>query len=80
MRFMKYYAAPTVFYLSIVALMFWLGYVNGEIAGRRERANECSCGWTQSCPFGPGIVGEQRCQSSLDKNEWGRCEPKEEKK
>jgi len=47
---------------------------------RQERCEECGgecmCGDTQTCPFGPGIVGQQKCQSSFFRpNKWGRCEP-----
>ncbi len=38
--------------------------------------NECRCGDTRTCPFGPGIVGQQKCwTSSLMGNGWTRCEP-----
>lgn len=49
-------------------------------AERREYRNDCICGDTQSCPFGLGIVGEQRCQTdSFMVNRWSRCEPAGEK-
>lgn len=38
--------------------------------------NECSCGEVRTCPFGPGIVGQQKCWTSVVMgNEWTRCEP-----
>lgn len=43
---------------------------------REEHKNECLCGAEQSCSFGPGIVGKQKCRTGgLMKNEWSRCEP-----
>ncbi len=38
---------------------------------------DCWCGATRTCAFGPGIVGEQHCQTLGSDNEWSRCEPKE---
>lgn len=38
--------------------------------------SECRCGSTRTCPFGPGIVGQQTCWTSpFMVNEWTRCEP-----
>ena len=43
---------------------------------KKESQNECICGGEQTCPFGPGIVGVQKCNTgSFMKNQWGRCEP-----
>jgi hypothetical protein len=45
---------------------------------KKEYQNECSCEMTQTCPFGPGIVGEQKCLTSTNyANRWSRCEPKQ---
>lgn len=39
--------------------------------------NECGCGDVRTCPFGPGIVGQQQCRTdALFNNVWSRCEPK----
>lgn len=39
--------------------------------------NECSCGDVRTCPFGPGIVGQQQCRTdAMWNNVWSRCEPK----
>ena len=38
--------------------------------------NRCVCGSTQTCAFGPGVVGEQRCVTdAVMTNRWSRCEP-----
>lgn len=69
-----------IFFIGLTTVFgfgIFLGYSFGEVAGRAERRNLCSCGDTRTCPFGPGIVGEQDCRTGLDSNEWGRCEPKE---
>ncbi len=43
---------------------------------RNDRTNECGCGWRRTCPFGPGVVGEQQCETDpLMVNRWSRCEP-----
>lgn len=40
--------------------------------------NDCACGEVRTCPFGPGIVGRQKCRTSVVMgNEWTRCEPLE---
>ncbi len=76
----KKYIGPIVFGVALVVSVAQFAYLSGERSGRAERKSECYCGTTQTCPFGPGIVGEQSCRTSLDKNEWSRCEPKEERK
>lgn len=55
---------------------YQIGHANGRLLERAEMKDECGCGQTQTCAFGPGIVGEQSCRSSVyEKNEWTRCEP-----
>lgn len=54
------------------------GYNEGWSKAREEYKNECLCGSTQSCAFGPGIVGEQTCRTTGSfTNKWNRCEPKD---
>jgi hypothetical protein len=65
-------------YLVLVAgilflYMSFMSYTIGKGDGRTEMrsAEECYCGQTQTCAFGPGIVGFQRCFNL----KWSRCEP-----
>ncbi len=69
--------------------MFFIGYTRGRWsqidayqkmfdAWKKEQANECVCGDTQTCSFGPGVVGEQQCRTdAVMSNRWSRCEPVE---
>lgn len=36
-----------------------------------QKAHECTSGATESCAFGPGIVGLRQCRYE----HWARCEP-----
>jgi len=64
-----------LFWFSLLALAAWVGYWKGRSDGMQERKNECDCGQTQTCAFGTGIVGEQKCRSGIYGNRWSRCEP-----
>ena len=72
----------------VAAFFAFTGYRFGLGEGRRQKADEeyramkeqiensCLCGAVQTCVFGPGIVGEQKCRTTADFfNHWGRCEP-----
>lgn len=54
---------------------YQIGHTNGRVQQREELRDECACGHTCTCAFGPGIVGEQKCDYWMGKNEWSRCEP-----
>lgn len=54
---------------------YQIGHTNGRIDQREEQRDVCACGASQSCAFGPGIIGRQKCDSWMGKNEWSRCEP-----
>jgi hypothetical protein len=42
------------------------------------KESECRCGATQTCPFGPSIVGRRTCHTGVSGvNIWSRCEPVE---
>lgn len=51
------------------------GHSSGFSAGAKRFENSCSCGAVRTCPFGPGVVGQQVCQTTSLKNKWSRCEP-----
>lgn len=86
---MKDWLFYTVGVGGTVFVMSYLGYIAGGAEGRRaafeearrareSERSECICGATQSCAFGPGIVGVQRCETgSVMQNQWSRCEPRE---
>lgn len=54
---------------------YMCGSTKGRQDLRQELRDECGCGATRTCAFGPGIVGEQHCWTAYEKNEWSRCEP-----
>lgn len=65
--------------LVIVGLVAGLFGFAGFMSGRdyetelTSHGRECwGCGQTQTCVFGPGIVGAQACDVP---GKWGRCEP-----
>jgi len=79
----------------LVAMPFTLiGFVAGLYSGSDKigtkassaveidpEENDCSCGAVRTCAFGPGIVGRQKCWTSVVMgNEWTRCEPVPEAK
>ncbi len=70
--------AILVFNLSAGALfVFTVGHIVWSIgysAGKRDVWNkqQSICGQRETCPFGPGIVGERHCE--YDRT-WSRCEP-----
>lgn len=77
---MKTWYGLAVQWVINIALIYWaytIGLHEGINEGvQKERgANECYCGATQSCVFGPGIPGTQSCETRLIKNKWSRCEP-----
>lgn len=60
---------------SAITFAYKFGKQDGRAEARGEESNACYCGTTQTCTFGPGVVGVQTCLTSLNKNEWSRCEP-----
>lgn len=72
-------AALAGVFLVVAGFLLYLTHGFGRFRGRaeafQERRNECYCGTTRTCVFGPGIVGTQVCLTGLDRNEWSRCEP-----
>lgn len=76
------------FLLVVGVFVFVVGYILGNVAGHREgresaqafqkeyQKMDCHCGASQTCSFGPGIVGYQTCQTGTRGNVWSRCEPR----
>ena len=67
---------------ALTSVILWASYDAGRMEGASAKDDEwrkreqCMCGETRSCPFGPGIVGKQRCTSLFGGGtEWSRCEP-----
>lgn len=66
--------------LPVGFISYQIGHTNGRLFEREENRDECACGQTRTCAFGPGIVGEQKCDDNTWKNTWTRCEPRKEGK
>lgn len=71
--------------LVVCALCLLIGFAAGFVLSPNEattdtKENDCACGEVRTCAFGPGIVGQQKCWTSVVMgNEWARCEPKPKK-
>lgn len=67
--------------LGLLAGGLWL-FARPKLTGvptANPPRNECVCGEVQTCAFGPGVVGEQVCETGPGfLNRWSRCEPKQE--
>lgn len=63
--------------LALMCGSYEIGKRDGVRDGLQQGrfANECYCGTSQSCVFGPGILGTQGCVTRLNRNTWSRCEP-----
>lgn len=63
-------------YLVGVAVGYDVAVEENKKYHDKYEKTDCACGATQTCPFGEGIVGQQRCKTTEYGNTWSRCEPR----